>query len=52
MAPQFDEVGQFYEQQAAVKVQGKWGFIKPDGKFIIQPRFTQVSRFLEGRAAV
>ena len=37
---------------AAVKVNGKWGFINKDGVFLIQPEYTDARSFSNGFAAV
>jgi len=42
----------FSEGLAAVSVNGKWGFIKPDGQFAIPPQFGAVEDFSEGLALV
>ncbi|MGN0342796.1 MAG: WG repeat-containing protein [Roseburia sp.] len=37
---------------AAVKVDGKWGFINKEGEMVIEPQYTQARSFLNGYAAV
>jgi len=50
--PQFDEVGEFSEGLAAVRIAGKWGFINKLGKYVINPQFDNVKYFHEGLAPV
>ena len=50
--PSFEEVGNFSEGLARVKVGGKWGFIDEAGVTVIEPTFDQVEDFSEGLAAV
>jgi hypothetical protein len=47
----FDDAGDFHEGLAKVKKEGKWGFIDTEGKYIIQPFYTDVSDFSEGFAS-
>ena len=37
---------------AAIKMNGKWGYINEDGEIIIKPRFAGNLAFKEGLAAV
>jgi hypothetical protein len=50
----FSEVLDFSEGLAAVRIgddkTGQWGFIAVDGKFILNPRFAEVSVFVDGLA--
>ena len=49
----FDSARAFSEDDIArVEVDGKWGFIKADGSFLIKPSFYFVSPFRKGLAAV
>ncbi|MDR1594424.1 MAG: WG repeat-containing protein [Prevotellaceae bacterium] len=49
--PQFDDAMSFHEDMAAVKQNGKWGFIDKTGKRVIPPQFSLVQSFSEGLAA-
>lgn len=40
------------ENLAPAKVDKKWGYIKPNGEFAIEPKFKDASPFSEGRAFV
>ena len=31
---------------------GKWGYVKPDGSWAMEPRFTRARSFTDGLAAV
>lgn len=42
----------YSEGLAAVEKEGRWGFIDPNGKEIIQPIYSAVQNFSDGRAAV
>ncbi len=37
--PQFEEVNDFEEDMAAVKVGDKWGFVDKTGKMVVMPRY-------------
>jgi hypothetical protein len=50
--PQFEEVGDFSEGLAEVKVGDKWGFINRVGEMVIPPQFDRTSKFSEGLASV
>ncbi|MGL5675221.1 MAG: WG repeat-containing protein [Cellulosilyticaceae bacterium] len=50
--PQFEEAQSFSEGLAAVKKDGKWGFINKKGEFIIKPQYEYVESFQEGLAMV
>jgi hypothetical protein len=50
--PQFDIAGSFYEGFAAIKKDGKWGFIDKTGAIVIQPEFDGVKNFSDGMAAI
>lgn len=57
VGPQFameaDEViGEWWEGLAAVRQNGKWGFVNRRGEFDIKPEFDGVAGFSEGLAAV
>ncbi|QSJ18213.1 WG repeat-containing protein [Nostoc sp. UHCC 0702] len=42
----------FSEGLASVMIKDKWGYIDKEGKSVIPPQFTRVSKFSEGLAAV
>lgn len=50
--PQFDLAGHFSDGLAAVKLNGKWGYIDKDGKTVISPQFDQAVPFQNGLAQV
>ncbi|MDR2064635.1 MAG: WG repeat-containing protein [Prevotellaceae bacterium] len=50
--PQFEIAGSFYEGFAAIRQNGKWGFIDKTGAIVIQPEFEGVKNFSDGMAAV
>lgn len=48
----YDEVKNFHNGLAAVKIGNKWGFINKTGQVVIDPQFDMVSSFYEGVAAI
>ena len=50
--PRFDDIEDFHEGLAVVKLKKKMGFIDKNGKIVIKPRFNEASYFREGLAAV
>jgi len=50
--PQYEAAGDFHEGLAAIKRDGKWGFIDKTGKVVIAPQYDYVRQFSEGLAAV
>ena len=48
----FEDVWNFSEGLAVVKLYEKWGFIDKNGKVAINPQFEEVWNFSEGLAAV
>ena len=48
----YDDMLDFCDTLCGVLVGGKWGFIDPDGKIVIAPKYDWVSNFNEGKAAV
>jgi hypothetical protein len=50
--PQFDVAWSFYEGLAAIKKDGRWGFIDKTGAIVIQPEFDGVKNFSDGMAAI
>ncbi len=50
--PQYDSAKGFKEGLAAVKLNGKWGFIDKTGKVVIPFQFSEAWSFAEGLAAV
>ena len=45
----FDEVNEFTEKTASVRIGQLWGFIDQKGEMVIQPKFDQVEDFVDGR---
>jgi hypothetical protein len=52
IATQFDQVMEFNDGVAMVKLKGKWGLIDKTGKFIVEPKYHEVGYFNNGLAAV
>jgi serine/threonine protein kinase len=50
IVPRFDGVDGFSEGLAAVRVDGKWGYIDKTGNFVIQPQFDDANAFNDGLA--
>jgi len=50
--PQYDEVSDFSEGLAAIRIGEKWGFIDKAGKEVVPPQYDGVWDFREGLAAV
>lgn len=48
----FEEVQDFSEGLAAVKVNGLWGFINMTGRLVVNPKYFHVLNFSEGKAPV
>ncbi|MGI6028053.1 MAG: WG repeat-containing protein [Candidatus Heteroscillospira sp.] len=52
VSPKYEAVGNFSDGLAAVKQDGKWGYIDESGKMAISPRFDYAGQFSEGVAVV
>ncbi|HCE43623.1 MAG TPA: hypothetical protein DET40_08750 [Lentisphaeria bacterium] len=50
--PEFDQIRNFSEGYAKVKLNGKWGYIDKSGKIVIEPQFDNAGEFHEGMAQV
>lgn len=48
IAARFQDAGDFSEGLAAVKIEGKWGYVDKDGQMVIPPAFERASDFREG----
>lgn len=42
----------FFEDRAAIRIDGLFGFIDPSGAIVIEPQFVEISRFRNGLAEV
>ncbi len=49
---QWDGAKDFSEGMAAVKLDGKWGYIDTEGRVIVEPKYDGANSFSEGLAAV
>ena len=52
IAARFDEVGDFIEELAPVRIGRKWGYIDTSGRIVVEPRFQSAGAFREGLARV
>ena len=52
LAAQFEDVGEMIDGIAPVKVDGKWGFIKENGEYIIEPKYDFAEEMVDGAAVV
>ena len=50
IAPQYEEVGPFAEGYAAVKLNGKWGYINEAGEMVVDPKYDWAGCVSEGVA--
>lgn len=50
--PKYDEMYEFHDNMAAIRVKDKWGFINEEGKEIIKPKYDSVASFVHGYAPV
>ena len=50
--PQFEEAFSFFEGLAAVKFDGKWGYVDKHAKYTIHPQFDEAGNFENGFAPV
>jgi len=48
--PRFEYAAHFHEGRAAVKLNGKWGFIDEAGIVVVEPKYAKVDRFEGGYA--
>ena len=52
IAPKYEDASAFYEGLAAVKQNGKWGYIDETGKTVIPFQYDLALQFSEGKAVV
>ena len=50
--PTFGDAREFKEGLAAIKVNGKFGYINKSGKIVIKPTFDEAREFESGLAAI
>ena len=50
--PEFKAADLFYEGLAAVKINGKWGYINETGEIVINPEYDNAGNFYRGAAPV
>lgn len=48
----FDDVGDFNDGIAPVKIDNKWGYINKEGVFVIEPKFDKAEKIIDGVAFV
>jgi hypothetical protein len=48
----FEQVSQFGEGLASVRIKGRWGFIDETGAVVIEPRFDMADAFYQGLAEI
>lgn len=51
-APEYEEGGEFHEGLAAVRVNGKWGYVDTGGSWVIPPTLSHAEEFRRGLARV
>ena len=51
ITPQYEEAEPFSEGLAAVKKDGKWGYIDTTGKYVIKPKYEEASDFFDNGLA-
>ena len=52
IAPQFSYAADFSEGLAVVQQNGRYGYINPQGEWIVEPQYANAGRFSEGHARV
>ena len=52
VAPTYQDAWSYREGRAAVKKNGRWGYLDNRGKEVVEPRYEQAMPYGEGRAAV
>lgn len=50
--PQYDDADDFIDKYAAVKMNGKWGYIDRQGDIVINPKYDKCYSFSHGFAAI
>lgn len=48
--PKYEYASDFSEEKAAVKLNGKWGFVDRDGNVVVEPKYAKVEKFNNGFA--
>lgn len=48
----YEDADVFFDEYAAVKINGKWGFIDTEGNIFIEPKYDEAKTFSYGYAAV
>lgn len=49
---EFDMARTFHDRRAAVRVEGKWGYINTEGKMVVEPQYDSAYDFIDGYAEV